>query len=330
MSNLRRYREAAGFTQAELAERAGVSRQLIGAAEAGRNLPRVDSGLALAGALGIEVEVLFADHASAIDVLTGATPADGTLVRSGRVGEQIVVAPLHHAPEGWGTVDGEIRDGGYLPWSQARDGFVVAGCEPGLEVLERLLRQSGAGAVSVTASSTAAIEALRNDRVHAAVVHGPALGRAGEIDDVVRIRLANWEVGLADAYDAEGGWFEQALTGRVPVVQREQGAGVQAEFESRVESADPVPGPRATSHLEAASRAVYGGLPAVTIEPAALAVGAEFRALGLHETQLWIAAQWRNERAVIEALDVIADRRYQARLRAVGGYDLSGFGTRLA
>ena len=307
-----------------------MSRQLVGAVEAGRHLPRVDAGIALAGALGLDVADLFADAFPAVDVVTGRVPASGTRVRSGRVGRQTVVAPLHQAPDGWGGIDGEVQDGNFVPWVTQRDGLVIAGCEPGLEVLERLLRQTGAAAVSVTASSAAAIDALQHKRVHAAVVHGPALQRAAELADVVRIHLASWEVGLADSADAAEDWFDEALSGRVPVVQREAGAGVQTEFETRVDRVGPVPGPRAGSHLEAASRAVYGGIPAVTIEPAALAVGAEFRSFGFHETELWIDAEWRDDRVVTEALDVIADRRYQQRLRTVGGYDLSRFGSRLS
>jgi DNA-binding XRE family transcriptional regulator len=53
--SLRELREAAGLTQAELAARAGVSRQLVGAVEVGRHLPRVDAALALAAALNVDV-----------------------------------------------------------------------------------------------------------------------------------------------------------------------------------------------------------------------------------------------------------------------------------
>ncbi len=327
MSRLRRYREDLGLTQAELARRAGVSRQLIGAAESGRNLPRVDAGVALAGALGISVEDLFADDAGPVDILTGALPAEGALVRAGRVRRQVVSAPLHHGDEGWGTADGIVEDGVFLPFTSHRDGLVVAGCEPGLEVLERELRQSGVAAVSVGASSSAAIEALLNSRVHAAVVHGPALARAAEIPDIVRVRLASWEVGLADAPDADADWFNAALSGRLPVVQREPGAGVQQAFEAAVGQGLNVPGPRARSHLEAAARAVYGGIPAVTIQPAALAVGAEFHALGFHDTELWIAPEWVDDRVVTEALEVLGGRPYRMRLQAVGGYDLTQLGT---
>lgn len=317
------------MTQAELARRAGVSRQLVGAAEAGRNLPRVDAGVALARVLGVPVEEIFGRESSPADVLTGALSSEGELLRVGRVGSQIVTAALHRGNEGWGTADGVIEGGALVSFGERRDGLVVAGCEPGLEVLERSLRQSGAAALSVMASSSSAIKALQSRRVHAAVVHGPALQHASELPDIVRFRLASWRVGLADAADAPTGWFEDALSGRRPVVQREHGAGVQQAFEAAVVSGGDVPGPRVSGHLEAASRAVYGGIPAVTIEPAALAAGADFRSLDHHETQLWVAAEWADDRIVAEALDVMESRSYRLRLQAVGGYDLSGYMTRV-
>ncbi len=318
------------MTQAELARRAGVSRQLVGAAEAGRNLPRVDAGVSLARVLGVGVEEVFGAHSSPSDVLTGDVPTNGALLRVGRVGSRVVATALHGGNEGWGTADGVFEDGALTTFGEHRDGLVVAGCEPGLEVLERELRQSGAAALSVTASSSAAIEAMRTGRAHAAVVHGPALRRAAEFPNAIRIRLASWQVGLADAPDAPAGWFEEALSGRRPVVQREHGAGVQQAFESAVGSRGEVPGPRVSSHLEAAARAVYGGIPAVTIEPAALATGAEFRSLDFHETQLWIAPEWAEDRVVTEALEVIESQSYRLRLQAVGGYDLSGFMTQVS
>jgi putative molybdopterin biosynthesis protein len=67
---------------------------------------------------------------------------------------------------------------------------------------------------------------------------------------------------------------------------------------------------------------------AVTIEPAALAVGAQFHPLEIHEAQLWIDRRWSAERAVAAAMDVIDDRRFQRRLEAIGGYDLTDCGVR--
>jgi DNA-binding XRE family transcriptional regulator/molybdate-binding protein len=330
MSRLKELRERAGLTQAELARRAGVSRQLIGAAETGRNLPRVDTGVALAAALGTDVADLFALEDVPIDIVTGDPAPEGALVRVGRVGRRTVTAPLHTGNEGWGTADGLIEAGSLTRFVDRRDGLVVAGCEPGLAILEQGLRHMGSAAVAVGASSAAAIEALGDGRVHAAVVHGPALERIAEVGEVVRVRLASWEVGLGDSPDAAAGWFEEALSGKRPVVQREAGAGVQQTFEARLEPGVVVPGPRANSHIEAAVRAVYGAIPAVTIEPAARLAGASFRSLGVHETELWIASDWAEDRVVTEALDYMASRSFLAPLQHVGGYDLTRFGTTVA
>jgi len=56
---LRSAREARGLTQVELARRAGISRQALGALEAGTYQPGVTVAIALARELGDSVEGLF-------------------------------------------------------------------------------------------------------------------------------------------------------------------------------------------------------------------------------------------------------------------------------
>lgn len=332
-SSLRELREAAGLTQAELAARAGVSRQLVGAVEVGRHLPRVDAALALAAALNVDVRSLFITESTPVDVVSGSTPVDGSLVRAGRVGDRIVTVPVRVGLNGWDVADGVV-EGGTLAWFGRRGpGLVVAGCEPGLEVLERMLREQGSGAVAATGSSTTAVDALAAGRVHAAVVHGPE-HRSFPLPTNVgvdRYRLARWRVGLAAPSTAASGWWQEALAGRVPVVQREQGAGVQRTFEEALDTPHSrVAGPRVDTHLEAARTAVLTGMAAVTIEPAAMAVGASFHPLEVHEAQMWLSRTWVREPAIAEALNVLASRRFQRRLEGVGGYDLEGCGTRAA
>lgn len=326
MNLLRRSRIDAGLTQAELATRAGVSRQLVGAVEAGRHLPRVDAALALASVLGIGVADLFAAAEQPVDIVSGLPPEPAALVRAGRVGDRVVTSVARIGPAGWDVADGVVEEGRLHRLAPGAPGMVVVGCEPGLEVIERILRERGMGAVSAIASSRAAVEALGAGRVHAAVVHGPALDLERDDLDVQRVRLTQWQVGLAAAPDVPRGWWQEALSGAVPVVQREAGAGVQRAFESAVETDGVVAGPQVGSHYEAAHRAVVTGMAAVTIEPAALALGAAFKTLGTHEVQLWIDRRWTAERLVTAALDVIAGSRFQRRLQAVGGYDLAGCG----
>lgn len=332
MSSLRTHRQAAGLTQAELALRAGVSRQLVGTVESGRHLPRVDAAMALASVLGVDVGTLFSSVPAVCDLLTGEPPANATPVRAGRVGELIVTSPLRIGPEGWDVADGVVNEGTFAPLGNRRGGFAVAGCEPGLGVVERLQREKGMGAIAVSTSSRVAIEALVAGRVHAAVVHGPAIGEnAPALGGVVaRFQLTSWRVGLAAPIDSETDWWAEALTGHSPVIQREDGAAVQRTFEAATEVDGPIPGPRVGGHLQAASRAALTGMAAVTIEPAALAVGAAFHPLEVHAAELWVSNEWLGDPAVQEALDLISGNRFQHRLRAIGGYDLAGCGTRVA
>jgi hypothetical protein len=306
-----------------------VSRQLIGAAEAGRHLPRVDAALAIADALGVDVAGLFAAPPPGIDVRTGAPSPAGTLVRAGRVGDVVVTDTAGIGAEGWEAADALIEEGRVVSFDRSIPGIVVAGCEPGLELLERILRNAGIGAMSTSMSSTAAIAALDAGRLHAAVVHGP-VGTVGvRVGDraVDRYRLVQWRVGLAGPRGAAATWAEHALAGHTDVVQREAGAGVQRTFEEHAGA--NVPGPRVATHLAAARRSVHLGLAAVTIEPAALAVGAEFHALDVHEAELWIDRAWVGDRVVGDALTVLSGDRFTRRLAAVGGYDLAGCGDRI-
>ena len=330
---LRAARESAGLSQQDLATRAGVSRQLVGAVEAGRHLPRVDSALALASVLGVTVDSLFGAVSVPIDIASGRTPPDGALVRVGRVGDQSVTASIRVGPDGWDAADGIVSEGRINSFSGAGPGIVVGGCEPGLILLERMLRTGGASAVAVNLTSTGALACLLAGRLHAAVVHGPEADLAGRAQDlaVTRFHLARWQVGIAAGPDAAKGWWKRALTGKVPVVQREPGAGVQRAFRNAVPKASQiVPGPLAGSHIEAARWAMAMDIPAVTMEPAARAVGAGFHPIEVHNAQLWVTQSWVNDVVVEEAIAILVGSRFRRQLAEVGGYDLEGLGRRAA
>lgn len=304
---------------------------MVGAAESGRHLPRVDAGLALAAALGVDARRLFGPDGLVVDVLSGQGPGEGSAVRMGWVGDRVVSAPARIGGDGWEAADGVVEDGRVAPFGDVNPGVVVAGCEPGLETLEHLLRHAGGGAMAVATSSAAALDALRGGRVHAAVVHGPVESSPLVPSDpeVVRFRLTGWRVGLAISADIESSWWQRVLNGEVAVVQRESGAAVQSTFEAAV-GGSTTRGPRVGGHVVAARHGMAAGLPAVTIEPAALAVGARFHPLDRHEAQLWVGEHWITERAVEQLIDLIASSRFRRRLQTVGGYDLDGIGTRAA
>jgi DNA-binding XRE family transcriptional regulator len=322
---LRNVRQRAGYTQADLAARSGVSRQLIGSIENGKHLPRVDAAIAISAALDVTVSDLFVGDTEVVDVVTGLPAREHVLLRTGFVGDRVVSAEVAAPATTWDVADGLIDSGSFTPFGPTRPGFVVAGCEPGLNVVERILRERGTSALSIATSTKTAIEALVGGRVHAGVVHGP---NADEIAvpkglDVARYRMVSWQVGLAAHLDSGDGWWLRALSGSMPVAQREAGAGVQRAFEA---VAGSIPGPIVSGHVEAATLASLSGMPAVTIEPAARAAGAAFHPIETHEAQLWIARSWSTESVAAEAMDVITGRRFRKKLEFVGGYDLSRLG----
>lgn len=59
-ANLRRCRELADLTQAEVAQRASMNRTQIGVLERGERLPRIDTLVKLAGALEVSPDELLA------------------------------------------------------------------------------------------------------------------------------------------------------------------------------------------------------------------------------------------------------------------------------
>ncbi len=71
---LRRAREALGFAQAEVAERAGVAVEAYGRLERGRAQPRAATLLALARALSVSTDMLLGHEGGP----TGAPPATTT------------------------------------------------------------------------------------------------------------------------------------------------------------------------------------------------------------------------------------------------------------
>lgn len=338
---VRRARRAAGLSQQELAVRAGISRQAVGALEAGHHLPRVDAALALAQALRIGVAELVAptdgSPSRASHVLFGDL-RDRQPVRAARVGERQVCVPASSFADGeaWTSPDGLLRDGQVEVLAGADlDGFVVVGCDPAMGILAELAPSGGPGRVlPITASSGLAVRALSTGRAHAAIVHDRADAMVGAIEGPStasglamghRIPLARWRTGLAVAHERRG-VLDDALGGRAPVVQRDAGAAAQAAFERALAVAGhAVPaGPIAAGHLDAARLAVATGHAAVTIEPIATALGLVFHPLETHVVSLHVGEDHLDHAGAGVVGEVLNSARFRRRAAAFGGYDVAG------
>jgi transcriptional regulator with XRE-family HTH domain len=325
---LRDARRDAGLSQAELAERAGISRQAVGAIEAGRHRPGVDAAMALASAVGRSVEELFAAPATAPAPVFGPV-ADGGGVLAARVGGRLVYAPARDAlaVEGWPRANAVMRDGRPepLPGSDL-DGLVLVGCDPALGLAAAMLPGSGPHRLVALSGSTAtALAAMRDGRAHAALVHGPARGIPSPPAGALRIHLARWRVGVASR-----GRRPRPLAALARVVQREEGASSQKAFAAALaaEGAPLPPGPVASGHLDVARRVAYGAPAGVTMEPAAIGMELAFAPLEEHVAEVWIDARAREHPAAGAIGELLRSGAFTRRLGLVGGYDLDHCGER--
>jgi transcriptional regulator with XRE-family HTH domain len=338
MSTVKSLRQASGLSQAELATRASVTRQLISAIEAGRHSPSVDAALRIARALGSDVETVFgAAEESAVPVVlsSSTTPAvPGTPCLVSRVGSKMVCVPVRNllgVSESWAYADGVFTENGVDLYSGIDDtGLMVAGCDPLLGLISAALKDRRASRiVSVHLSTGAAISALRDGLVHGVVVHGPSDSLPTPPVDVHRWRFASWRVGLATAQPNVS--LEELADRQAEVAQRETGAGTQRALDRALATigAPSLPGPMVHGHLEAARHVVAGVAGGITIEAAARAFQLGFIALETHFSELWIDDRYVHHRGAVALVEELTDAATVARARNLPGYDLSNIGTRL-
>lgn len=328
---LQRARERASLTQAELADRAGVSRQLVSSVEAGRHAPAVDAALRIAAVLGESVEALFGEPPGPARSVLGGPLQEGDPVVVGRVGDHLVASPTSGFSAGdasWAMPDAIVEHGDIrmLPGAQAT-GLVVVGCDPVLGLCESLLsRGGGRRLVAVPGTSGAAVAALAGGRAHAALVHGPAGRLPAPPVAVRRIHLARWRVGIGLGARRRVGSLEELLSGRIRLVQREESAASQQALVRAGGELVPRATVRARGHVDAARRAAIGGCAAVTFEPAANQHGLAFLPLETHAVELWIDERWLDHPGAQALGDLLCSSAFHERVRPIGGYDLDGCG----
>ena len=328
---LRRARERAALTQGELAERAGVSRQLVSSAEAGRHAPAVDAALRIARVLGEPVEALFGEEPARARSVLGAPLQDGEAVIAGRVGSRLSASPLATLAAGdgsWAMPDGIVEGGEVRLFPGARPaGLIVVGCDPVLGLCDQLLSRAGGRAVVAVAGTTgSAVAALAEGRAHAALVHGPDGGLPAPPGPVRRVHLARWQVGIGLGARRRARSLEAVIAGRVPLVQREASAASQQALVRAAGGAVPRAAGRARGHVDAARHAAIAGGAAVTFEPAARQHGLAFLPLEGHRVELWLDERWLDHPGAQALLNLLGSAAFRERVRLVGGYDLEGCG----
>ncbi|PLX92935.1 MAG: XRE family transcriptional regulator [Desulfuromonas sp.] len=238
-NTIRSKRESLGWSQQDLADRAGLSRTGISAIEAGRLIPSTAAALALAAAFHCRVEDLFV--LAGKDTAEWAWPPTANPVRYWRamVGSRHLLYPVEHSPLGMVPHDGVCRDGKCIdhPFAEPVRTLVIACCDPAVGLLAtEYARQTPFRLVVLQRSSRVALQLLEQGLVHAAGIHlcksdeeqGNRTAAAEILNsDFHLIRVADWEEGLALSPGLALNGAGALLRSDLRWIAREEGSGAR-------------------------------------------------------------------------------------------------------
>lgn len=211
-NQVRSFRIQRGWSQAELAERAGISRTAVSAIEVRRLVPSVATGLALARVLQCTVEELFG-AAAAIESASHwawSPPHDVWRYWQAEVGGKSLLFPVDVlSPAGGIPHDGVSAPPQPPPCDSplSRQTLVLACCDPAAGLLATLYAQTtGLRLIVISRSSQQALDLLAKGLVHVAGLHlsSPddkdrntqvAAAKLGE--GFKLLRVSTWQEGLA-------------------------------------------------------------------------------------------------------------------------------------
>jgi molybdopterin molybdotransferase/putative molybdopterin biosynthesis protein len=359
-NRLKEKRQAAGFSQKQLAELAGITRQAISAIEANHYSPATSVALQLARALTCRVEDLFNIKSGGEYVegeLLGELPEGSRTVRARvtQIGDRVLVRPLDGFGELislTGSADGVIVIGDakrkrikvklLKHRDTLRQQVVMGGCDPAMFLAAEYLRRRDHGnLVPYLMGSGNALGALKRGEVHVAGIHLadersgswnlPNLKRILGGMDCVVITFAHWEEGLIVRKGNPKNILEAESLARanVKIVNRESGSGARRLLDRRLQSSGIEPeqirgyNDEVLSHLAVASR-VQGGLAdaGVGVRAAAAIFGLDFVPLQHGRYDLVIPKiHYQNLPGLKTLLDTMVSKPFREELEALGGYD---------
>lgn len=367
-NNLASLRQKRGYSAAELAERAGISRQTVYAMEAGSYVPNTVVALRLARILEVRVEDLFslAAEGQGGDLRTEQVtllpnpeqPHAGEPVQLCSVDRRVVASVPSPVPWYLPTADAVLVEAPgrlgkaavHLFQSESELGsrILVAGCDPGISVLAKHVLRIGVELVVAQRNSSQALELLKEGYVHVAGTHLrdeasgesnlPAIHRIFPRKPVAVISLAVWEEGIVTASGNPKAIRSIADFARrdVSIVNREPGAGSRLLLDHNLErlgiagKAVRGYGRVAGGHLPAAWQVRAGDADCcIATRAAARVFGLDFIPLVSERYDLAIRRQHLDHPPVQALLDTLNRAAFRRELEGLGGYDTSAAGRRL-
>jgi molybdate-binding protein/DNA-binding XRE family transcriptional regulator len=329
-----------GWTQAELAQRAGISRAAVSAIEINRLVPSVTAAISLANTFGCLVEELFGGAATAADTAAWAWQPEREPCRywHSRVGRRTLYYPVEATSAGVTGHDGMYRNRKFVanPSTAPEETLVMASCDPAAGLLaSQLARMTGFRLIVLPRSSQSALNLLGQGLVHVAGVHlssgHSADGNARAVKATLGegfnlVRVARWEEGLTLGRGAGVRSVGAAVRSGLRWVGREPGSGARACLDELLEGKQ-APRRVARDH-RGVTEAVRSGWAdvGVCVRLVSEEAGLDFLTVRQETYELCFSAQDENDPRIQVLIKVLRSDSYRKLLVDLPGYDSSDLG----
>jgi putative molybdopterin biosynthesis protein len=367
-NNLSHLRNKQGVSAKRLAQLVGVQRQTIYAMEAGTYVPNTLIALRLAQVLGVKVEDLFALEGN-VAAVSGTREVDllpmedhlqpGQPLQLCRVLKRLVGVPSMPVSSYLPAADAVVVKRGRKTGKALIQPFVVdreygrrlliAGCDPGISVLGRHLKNAGVELVTASCSSSKALDLLKHKQIHVAGSHLrdeatgesnlPAVRKLFPARSVTVVNFAVWEEGIvvAQGNPKQIHKVEDLARKDLRLVNRESGAGSRLLLDSTLRRLGCQ-----SSEINGYERIAYGHIPAawhvqsaqadycIATRAAARVFGLDFIPLVSERFDLVIPKQNTELAATQILLETLSRAAFQRELELLAGYDTSQTGRLLA
>jgi len=333
-------RQERGWAQAQLAERAAISRAAVSAIEMHRLTPSVEAALALAGAFDCSVEELFGLSTSSGPARAWAWSGAMEPCRywHARLGDRTLLYPVEATPLGVSEHDGVFRDGRLVTKGHItpEETLIMACCDPAASLLAReYSRSSGFRLLVFPRSSQEALTLLGRGVIHVAGVHLSTADYGSGNANSVKARLSGgfnllragrWQEGLALGPGVSVRSVRSALRADLRWVGRESGSAARQCLDELLANR-PAPRRLARDHRGVAE-AVRCGWADIGVCLQLVSEEAGLRFLDVREEayDLCYAASAEADPRIRALLRVIRSAAYRALLDDLPGYESSGAG----
>ena len=333
-------RAARGWSQDELASRAGISRAGVSAIETNRLAPSTSAALALAAALDCRVEDLFQLAGAATGVASWAWPPqrDGCRYWRATTAKGELLYPVEATDLGAIAHDGVCRQGQLREQSAAApaDTLVLATCDPAVGLLAgEFSRRSGFRLLAFPRSSRKALDLLSQGLVHAAGIHLASVGRQEQNAAAAREKLqgdfcmlggARWQAGLALAPGLHLQSVRAAANSRARWVAREVGSAARELLDELLSGRQP---PRRVAYgHRAVAEAIRCGWAdvGVCLQLVSDEAGLDFLSVREEQYDYCYPAELQEDPRIRALVDTVRSSAFRGLLGDLPGYDAAATG----